>query len=78
MLADTRWPCLQEFGSFYTRWEEGATDFQPIYWAPMPTSWIGVRPTPGIEDQGGVFLCVECMDCWVGARSHTITITALL
>ena len=44
----------------------------------MPTSWIGVRPTPGIEDQGGVFLCVECMDCWVGARSHTITITALL
>ena len=35
-----------------------------------------MHPTPAIEDQGG--LCVEYMDSWVGARSHTITITALL
>ncbi len=71
VVADLDWSCLQEYESFYVRWEEGATDFKTIHWAPMPTSWMGVRPDPAIKDQEGVYLCMDHMDFWVGAHSHT-------
>jgi hypothetical protein len=72
VVADFDWSCVQKIQSFYVRWEEGAKDFRTIYCAPMPTSWMGVRPTPAIEDHAGIFLCVEHMDIWVGTCSHTV------